>query len=272
MPLIAIGFLEFSVVDIIDIAMVAALIFLLIRWVRHTSAMNIVAAIIVLLVIRVIADLVGMRMMSTILGALIDVGAIALVVIFQPEIRQFLYNLGRRTVVGSEGITLFERIFGRRSREMNADSLDEVAKACFEMGEEKVGALIVIPGHDNIDEIINTGDIVDAQISKPLIENIFFKNSPLHDGAVIMSADRIVAARCTLPISGRTDIPARYGMSHKAAVGISERTDARVIVVSEQTGRVSIVREGKITPANNINTFKLLLSNDERKAGGEDRV
>lgn len=263
MPLVTIGFLQFRVIDILDILTVAALIFFVLRWVRHSSAMNIVLAIISILLVRVVVQAAGMRMASSILGALIDVGAIALVVIFQPEIRQFLTSLGGKAASGS----LLTRLFYNEDRSMDADSTDELAQACFDMADEKVGALIVISGKTSLDDIISTGDSVDAKISKPLIENIFFKNSPLHDGAMIVGSDRIIAARCTLPISYRTDIPARYGMRHKAAVGISERTDAKVIVVSEQTGRIAFVQEGKITSVSNINTLKLLISNGERKAG-----
>lgn len=263
MPLITIGFLQFSVIDLLDIITVAALIYFLVKSVRHTSAMNIVIAIISILIIRVIVDSAGMKMASSIIGALIDVGAIALVVIFQPEIRSFLTRMGGRATAGS----FFTRVFYGETRSMDADAMDELAQACFEMAEEKCGALIVLPGKASLDDIISTGDTIDARISKSLIENIFFKNSPLHDGAMVIGADRIIAARCTLPISARTDIPARYGMRHKAAVGISERTDARVIVVSEQTGKIAFVEEGKITAVSNINTLKLLIDNGERKAG-----
>lgn len=128
------------------------------------------------------------------------------------------------------------------------------------MSDDKTGALIVLPHETSLDNIIETGDRIDAAINRRLIMNLFFKNSPLHDGAVIMQNDRIVAARCTLPITQRNDIPARFGMRHKAAIGISEETDADVIVVSEQTGKVSFVRGGNVTPIKNINELKLLLS------------
>lgn len=272
MPLIAIGFLKFTVIDLIDIAVVAALIYIILRWVRKSSSMNIIIAIIVLLLARVVSDTVGMRMVSTILGALIDVGTIALVVIFQPEIRTFLYRIGRRTVENAEGSSLLERIFGKRESNLAADALDELAQACFEMASEKCGALIVIRRRDSLEDIIGTGDLVDAQISRPLIENIFFKNSPLHDGAMIIGGGRIVAARCTLPITASAKIPARYGMRHKAAVGISEKSDAKVIVVSEQTGKIAFVQDGTLQSVDNINTLKLLIGNDERKAGDKDRV
>ena len=127
------------------------------------------------------------------------------------------------------------------------------------MSNQKTGALIVIPHEVNLNHIIETGDKIDALINRRLILNLFFKNSPLHDGAVIISGDRVVAARCTLPITERTDIPASFGMRHKAAIGISEESDADIIVVSEETGNVSFVKEGKVTPIGNMNELKLLL-------------
>ena len=270
--LIDIGFLHFNFADVLDILMVAAIIYMLFHWLKGSAAMNIFLAIVALLLLRVLVGLLNMKMTSTILGTLIDVGAIALVVIFQPEIRRFLNNIGRRAMGSKVARPLLDRILGKRTELMSADEVDELVQACFEMGEQRTGALIVIPHRSSLDEIVSTGDVVDARISKPLIENIFFKNSPLHDGAMILGQNRIVAARCTLPITDRS-IPARYGMRHKAAVGLSERYDASVIVVSEQTGIVSFVMEGKITPVKNMNTLKLLIANDGNpKTGSEAGV
>lgn len=131
------------------------------------------------------------------------------------------------------------------------------------MSESKTGALIVMPRKDSLNHIIETGDTMDAKVSRRLIMNIFFKNSPLHDGAMIIEGDRITAARCTLPITQRTDIPPSLGMRHKAAIGISEETDADVVVVSEETGGVSFVRGGKLTSIGNINELKLILGSKE---------
>ena len=270
--LIDIGFLHFNFADVLDILMVAAIIYMLFRWIKGSAAMNIFLAIVALLLLRVLVGLLNMKMTSTILSTLIDVGAIALVVIFQPEIRRFLNNIGRRAMGSNFARPLLDRIIGKHSENMSADEVDELVQACFEMGEQKTGALIVLPQRSSMDDIISTGDTVDARISRPLIENIFFKNSPLHDGAMILGPGRIIAARCTLPITDRS-IPARYGMRHKAAVGLSERYDASVIVVSEQTGMVSFVKEGKITPVKNMNTLKLLIANDGNpKTGSETGV
>ncbi|MCQ2158234.1 MAG: diadenylate cyclase CdaA [Bacteroidales bacterium] len=273
MLLLDLGFLNISLPDILDILMVATIIYFAVRWIRHSSAMNIFIAIIVLLLVRLLVNALDMKMMSALLGAVIDIGTIALVVIFQPEIRHFLSRIGRRkfTVNGSRK-SIVDRILRREVEKMDADLADEVARACDEMAEQKVGALIVIPRTDSLDAVIDSGDKIDAVISKRLIENIFFKNSPLHDGAMVLASNRIIAARCTLPISTRENIPARYGMRHKAAVGISEASDADVIVVSEQTGKISWVSNGVITPVNNINTLKLLIANDGQKTGSEAGV
>ena len=128
------------------------------------------------------------------------------------------------------------------------------------MSEDKTGALIVIAHKNPLEEVINTGDRIDSGIHRRLIMNLFFKNSPLHDGAIVISGDRIAAARCTLPITERTNIPANFGMRHKAAIGITEESDAEAIVVSEETGKISFVKNGKVTPIQNINELKLLLN------------
>ena len=142
---------------------------------------------------------------------------------------------------------------------MDSTDVKESTEACRAMSEQKTGALIVLPHSNNLDYVIETGDRIDAKINRRLIMNLFFKNSPLHDGAMIIDGSRIEAARCTLPITGRTDIPPSYGMRHKAAIGITEETDADVIVVSEETGEISFGRNGSLNAINNINELKLLL-------------
>ena len=269
--LLDIGFLRVALVDVLDILMVAAIIYFLFRWIKGSAAMNIALAIIALLFLRILVDALKMRMMSSLLGTVIDVGAIALIVIFQPEIRHFLYNLGRSTFSG-EGNSWLGKLFRRREAILGADMADEVVEACFDMAEQKEGALIVFTSADPLEDIVATGDKLDATISKPLIENVFFKNSPLHDGAMVIRGSRIVAARCTLPITDRTDIPARYGMRHKAAIGITEKTDTKVIVVSEQTGDVSFVADGKLEKIKSKTTLKLKLADDGQKTGSEAGV
>lgn len=253
------GFLKLSFADILDILMVAVLIYLVFRWIRGSAAMNIFVAVILLFVLRVIVAAFNMKMMSALLGTFIDLGVLALIIIFQPEVRHFLMKLGSRYGVASKGKDFLGRLFGIKDQKMGNSTVSEIAEACRQMSADKTGALIVLPRKDSLDYIAETGDTVDATVSRRLLMNIFFKNSPLHDGAMIIDGDRIEAARCTLPITQRNDIPASYGMRHKAAIGISEETDADVIVVSEETGGISFVRGGKIEKIGNINELKLLL-------------
>ncbi|MCQ2178365.1 MAG: diadenylate cyclase CdaA [Bacteroidales bacterium] len=265
-------YLRMSFVDVLDILAVAAIIYFIFKWSRGTSAMNILIAIIIIFLFRYLSTALGLKMISSLLGVVLDVGAVALVVIFQPEIRRFLNKMGSKGLGGRK--LIMNKILGRSEVKMSHPDVDEITKACREMGEQMTGALIVIRHSDAMEDIVETGDIIDAKISKRLIMNIFFKNSPLHDGAMIIDRDRILAARCTLPVTDRQDIPASFGMRHKAAIGLSERNDADVIVVSEQTGHITFVREGKAEPITNINTLKLLLTNedDKRKAGDEAGV
>lgn len=258
-PLNIFGILNFSFIDIIDILMVAVIIYLVFRWIRGSAAMNIFIAILMLFVLRVIVAAFNMQLMSALLGTFLDVGVLAVIIIFQPEIRHFLNRFGSRYGVSGKGGDFFNRLFGIQEKKLGNEAVNELTEACRAMSESKTGALIVLPGKMSLDYIVETGDKVDAMVRRRLIQNIFFKNSPLHDGAMILGGERIVAARCTLPITGRTDIPARYGMRHKAAIGISEETDARVIVVSEETGEISFVKGGNLTPIGNINELKILL-------------
>ncbi len=249
-------FLNFSLIDLIDIILVAAVIYIVFRWIRGSSAMNIFIAIILLFLARVLAMAVNMRMISALLGAILDVGAIAIIVIFQPELRRFLNNIGRTAGNNTLVRTLLR---SHQAEGLDSDTVSEIATAVEQMAKHKTGALIVIRRKDNLESVIGTGDMVDARVSQRLIMNIFFKNSPLHDGAMIIGGNRIVAARCTLPISERLDLPASFGMRHKAAVGLAEQCDACVVVVSEETGTISYVESGVATRIDSINSLKLKL-------------
>lgn len=255
------GFLRLSLADILDILMVAAIIFLVFRWIKGSSAMNIFVAILMLLILRVVTESLNMRLMSAILKTLLDVGVIALVVIFQPEIRHFLIRIGDRgNGISLKWRSLVNKLLGLKESSIGGETVKEITEACNAMSKDKTGALIVLPRTNPLQQIVETGDSIDASVSRRLIMNIFFKNSPLHDGAMVISGDRIVAARCTLPITQRTDIPPSFGMRHKAAIGISEESDASVIVVSEETGRISFVEHGIIKEVKQINELTLLLS------------
>ncbi len=265
MPLAILGFLNITLTDVLDILMVAAIIFLLFRWLRGSSAMNIFVAVILLYIVKVIVSALNMTLMSGIMSTVLDVGVLALIIIFQPEIRYFLIRLGSRYGLGGSGWKIFDRLFGRKSDRLGSEATEALLDAVQAMAEQKTGALIVIARQDSLQHILETGDTIDARISKRLLMNLFFKNSPLHDGAVVLHDNRIVAARCTLPLSGKPDIPAQYGMRHKAAIGITETSDAHVIVVSEETGSISFVSDGQICTISDREQLRSLISQDTQQ-------
>jgi len=173
--------------------------------------------------------------------------------------------LGNTYILNNGRIKIFSRLFGHRNSSIQLEVLDEITTACSNMSETRTGALIVLARTSSMEFVEETGDIVDARISHRLIENIFFKNAPLHDGAMVIAEDRIVAARCTLPISENPNIPAQYGMRHRAATGLSEETDACVIVVSEETGNISFVCDGTIRKMGSISELRIAIENSYKK-------
>jgi uncharacterized protein (TIGR00159 family) len=232
------------VVGILDIFAVAILVYYLYRMAKGTNVPNIVIGIIIAYLVWKLTSWVGMTMFSTIISGVFSVGVIALIVVFQPEIRQFLQTIGLKQRNGRGGINFWRRVFGSKKPDVTID-VAPIVRATLDMAADKVGALIVIQQESDLAFIADTGIAIDAQTSSALLENIFFKNAPLHDGAVIIDGDRVVAAKCVLP-STRSAVPKNYGMRHRAALGISEITDAVVVVVSEETGGISIAREGAI--------------------------
>lgn len=253
------GFLNIGIADILDIILVALIIFYAFRMLRGSQAMSIFIGIVMLYALRVVCAALNMKMMSSMLGAFLDVGLIALIVIFQPEIRRFMISFGNR-YRNSGARKWFSGVLAKEAAYESTGTINEICKACEAMSEQKCGALIVIQKGDQLAYIAETGDMIDAKVSQRLLRNLFFKNSPLHDGAVIIAGDRIVAARGTLPITDRT-LPASFGMRHKAAVGMSETSDAIVVVVSEETGKISVAHNGKIEVMENINDLKRALQN-----------
>ena len=264
------SFLHLDIVDVLDIVMVAVIIFVVFRWIRGSSAKNIFVAVILLLVIQAVVNALGMKMMSAFMNTLLDLGVLALLIIFQPEIRHGLNRIGSNSALFRRGERLIGRILGVKAAKMDAPAVNEITEAVRMMSRDYTGALIVISHQNSLEPVIESGDKIDANVSRRLLRNLFFKNSPLHDGAVIITGNRIVAARCTLPMTTRTDIPASFGMRHKAAIGITEETDASVVVVSEETGGISFVRRGELQQIGNLNELKLLLgaAEDGKDNGG----
>lgn len=235
-------FIQIRVFDIIDIILVAALFFGLYRLLKGTSAMSIFIGIVAIFLIWQLVKFLQMEMLTAILGAFVSVGFIALIIIFQPEIRRFLFTIGAQAQEGK-----LSRKFKFLKVRSNVDlDIDVLVKACTNMSDIKQGALILLTRKNDLDDIIATGVVVNADISNPLIENIFFKNSPLHDGAMVIRHNRITAARCILPVTQKTNIPGHYGLRHRAAIGVTEVNDCIAVVVSEETGTISMVTGGEI--------------------------
>lgn len=245
---------SFGIKDVIDIFLVALILYYLYRLMKESRSLNIFIGVMVFVLVWLfVSQVLEMRLLGSILDKLVGVGAIALIVLFQEEIRRFLYSLGAHQRIKQLSLFFGQRR-DRKSREATRQMIMPIVMACMNMAKGKVGALIVIERSAPLDDIVETGDTINANINQRLIENIFFKNSPLHDGAMIISRKRIKAAGCILPVSHNFDIPKELGLRHRAAMGISQDSDAIAIVVSEETGRISVAIKGQ---------FKLRLSAEE---------
>lgn len=238
------GFIEIRWLDIIDILLVAVLLYLLYNLLKGTVAISIFFGIVAVFLIWKVVDALEMQLLREILGAFISVGFIALIIIFQPEIRQFLLTLGKGGFIRDRRRRFLWWRVGEQNRTLD---IDKIVQACQRMSNIKQGALIVITRQNELHNVIDTGEVINARISAELLENIFFPNSPLHDGAVIITENRIRAARCILPVSRSQKLPPSLGMRHRAAVGVSENSDAIALIVSEQNGKISYAAEGKLT-------------------------
>ncbi len=237
-----IGFLEIAWVDIIDIALVSVLLFQLYKLVKGTVALKIFIGFLVLYLIFLIVQATQMKLLSVILDQFMGVGVLAALILFQQEIRSFLLLLGKSAEF--QGFDFFK--WSKSNKEYNL-SIAPIIEALKVLSDEYTGALIVISKTSDLNNYAETGDLLDAELSKRLLIAIFNKESPLHDGAVLIVEGRIKAARCILPVSQNPSLPANMGLRHRAALGISEVTDVLVLVVSEQTGQISVVQNGKIS-------------------------
>ncbi len=234
-------FIKLRFLDVIDIALVAYLMYQLYMLIRGTVAINIFIAIFIIFLFWLVVKALKMELLGTILGQLISVGIIALIIVFQQELRRLLMIFGSRYL--SRWLSL-NKAFSFNLDEQKNVRIKSIANACQRMSESNTGALIVITRKSTLHIYAQTGEILNADTSTRLLESIFFKNSPLHDGAVIIIADKISAVRCVLPMSDNPNIPSNYGMRHRAALGITEQTDAMAIVVSEETGVISVADNG----------------------------
>jgi uncharacterized protein (TIGR00159 family) len=242
-----INFISFSITDAIDILLVAIILYIVYNLVKGTSAITIFAGLAFIYLSYIVIKAFDLKLLSAILGKFVNVGVIVIMIVFQQEIRKFLLYIGSNEFLRNiKWKNIFQLNFSSTASDEIVLNIEEVATACFNMSTTKTGALIVIAKKTDLKAYVNTGDIIDSGLSSRMLENIFYKNSPLHDGAVIIKDNRILAARCVLPVTEKENFPAHYGMRHRAAVGITENTDALAVSVSEQTGAVSLTFNGEI--------------------------
>lgn len=247
---------SFGFKDLIDILLVAAILYESYRLLRRTGAANLFWGILAFIVIWFLVSFVfQLDLTGALFDRIISVGAIALIVIFQEEIRMFFYRVGARF----SSLQLFKRS-NPEDEAASKQQILEITQACRHMASTKTGALIVLAGEGSLKEVVDTGERLDAQVSARLIENIFFKNTPLHDGALVIRNGRMLAAACILPVSKDQTIPQHYGLRHRAALGLTEKSDATCIVVSEETGRISVTQEGTIREVTPDELFLVLHS------------
>jgi diadenylate cyclase len=240
--LFKIGFLEVSWVDIIDIALVSILLYQVYKLIRGSIAVNIFLGILALYLVYLIVRAAQMELLTMILGQFMGVGVLAMIILFQPEIRKFLLVIGRGTEFREN---IFKTIANWRHQYHDDFDVAQVVEAVKTLKASKTGALVVFSRDTELKFYAQTGDALDAEVNKRLILSIFNKNSPLHDGAIIIYKGRIRAARCVLPVSENDHLPPNFGLRHRAAVGMSESTDTLVLAVSEETGRLVLARNGK---------------------------
>ncbi|MBW3466305.1 diadenylate cyclase CdaA [Arthrospiribacter ruber] len=241
--LFKIGFLDISIVNLIDITLVSILIYQVYKLLRGSVAIKIFLGFLSIYLIYLMVSALRMELLSIILGQFMGVGVIAAIIIFAPEIRKFLLIIGRSSFLSNDNI-LQELLFWRK-RETQAFNINPIIEAAKSLSGTNTGALMVISSNSELKFYAESGDILDALVSKRLLISIFNKYSPLHDGAVIIHNGKVKAARCILPVTER-DVPAQFGLRHRAAIGMSEATETLVLIISEETGQVSLAKNGKI--------------------------
>ncbi len=254
--------LNFSIIDVLDIIFVASLMYYAYKLLKGTVAINIFIGIILIYIIWQITLLIEMKLLNGIIGGFMSVGIIALIVVFQPEIRKFLLMVGS-TNLSKKG-SFLERIkfFKNQKIKKNTTNISSIILACKNMSDSNTGALIVIERNNNLNFLEDSGDEMNIMVTQPILESIFFKNSPLHDGAIIISDNIIRATRVVLPINNQVKISVKYGLRHRAAVSITEKTDAVAIVVSEENGKISYLKNGKFIEFNTIENLSKLIKKD----------
>ncbi|UCD61461.1 MAG: diadenylate cyclase [Flavobacteriaceae bacterium] len=255
------NFLDFKITDIIDILLVAILLYYIYKLVRGTVAINIFIGIVIVWGFWKLTQLLDMKMISSVVGGFMSVGLIALIVVFQQEIRKFLLMIGSTNFARNRD---FVKKFKFLKQEGVASKLDidAVLKACDKMSRSRTGAILVIKRSNSLDFVKSSGDAMNVEVNQPIIESIFYKNSPLHDGAAIIENNQITATRVILPLSTERNIPLRFGLRHRAAIGITERTDAVALVLSEETGLISYINNGEFVSYKDLSDLANKIKSD----------
>ena len=254
--------LNFSIIDILDIILVATLLYYAYKLLKGTVAINIFIGIILIYVVWRGTVILEMELLSGIIGGFMSVGIIALIVVFQPEIRKFLLMVGSANLSKKGSFLEKIKFFKKQKLERDNTDIKSVISACYNMSETKTGALIIIERSNNLNFLENSGDEMNITVTQPILESIFFKNSPLHDGAIIISDNIIKATRVVLPINNETKISSKFGLRHRAAVSITEKTDAVALVVSEENGNISYIKSGGFIDFNSQEELVELLQKD----------
>jgi len=252
--------LKFSIIDVIDVFLVALLLYYIYKLVKGTVAINIFIGIIIIYLVWRLTNFLNMELLSGIFGGFMKVGIIALIVVFQPEIRKFLLMVGSTNF--SKRGKLFKQFAFLKTENTDETNVDAILAACIKMANTKTGALIVFERNNNLDFLSSTGDEMNIKVTQPIIESIFFKNSPLHDGAIIVSNNIVKATRVILPLNNEKVIPKRFGLRHRAAIGVTEKTDALALVVSEETGHISYFKDGEFVVFDDITQLNLMIKRD----------
>ena len=251
-------FFDITIMDVIDVVLVALLLYYFYRVMKESGSLNVFLGILVFIFSWVfVSKLLQMRLLGSIFDQLMSVGTLALVIIFHDEIRNFFRSLGSH-----RRMRFISNFFSRKNTEADKPDVMPVVLACNNMAQQKVGALIIMKRNDSLDDVVATGEKINADISQRLIEAVFFKNAPLHDGAMVIQDGRIVAAQCILPVSHNLNIPKKLGLRHRSAIGISEVCDAVAIVVSEETGSISAAVKGKLMQNLDARKLEAILAKD----------
>ena len=238
-------FINFRIIDFVDIVLVATLLYYFYKLIKGTVAINIFIGIAMLYLIWLLTKTLKMNLLSELLGKFLGVGVIALIIVFQQEIRRFLLMIGSQKY--NPAGNFMQKLGFKQEEEVTTD-VDALIEASKKLSKTKTGALMIIKRNSDLDFLKGSGDRMDIEINVPILESIFYKNSPLHDGAVIIEGNKITATRTVLPISGEIQLPQSYGLRHRAGVSITQSTDALALVVSEETGKISYIKNGKFVP------------------------